>query len=308
MKIDIRYVYMILFSFAIVCSTNSQRNAAFEKYISTYSQMAIQQERKHNIPASITLAQGLLESGAGTSFLATTAKNHFGIKCHDWTGARAYKDAEIPNECFRKYNNVADSYEDHSLFLTERPRYARLFALKKTDYKGWAKGLQEYGYATDKGYANKLIDIIERYQLYQYTSDYQVIRRPTPDRTTRTATNNNLPIVFTRDIFKTHGLIYVVVRNDDTLTELANELGFNAKKLSKFNDIPVNYPLQEGDIIYLEKKKTKALQPHYFHVVKVGESMHSISQRYGVRVKNLYKMNKQKATYVPVEGDMLKLR
>ena len=307
MKIGSRIIFGVFFSLISIFFVNGQRSATFDRYISTYSQMAIEQERKYNIPASITLAQGLLESGAGTSFLATTAKNHFGIKCHEWTGARAYKDAEIPNECFRKYNNVADSYEDHSLFLTERPRYRGLFELKKTDYKGWARGLQSYGYATDKGYANKLIDIIERYQLYAYNTDYKGGRGIAPVRTTPSVPNNNIP-QYIFDIYKTHGLVYVLVHNEETLEQLAYELGFRAKNIAKYNDIPVNYPLQQGDIIYLEKKKKKADRPHYFHVVKVGESMHSISQQYGIQVKSLYKINKQKASYVPEEGDMLKLR
>jgi len=307
MKIDVRYVYMILFSFAIVSWTNAQRSATFERYISTYSQLAIQQERKYNIPASITLAQGLLESGAGTSYLAREANNHFGIKCHtEWNGARAFIDAEIRNECFRKYSRVADSYEDHSLFLTERSRYARLFTLRKSDYKGWAKGLQETGYATDKGYANKLIDLIERYQLYTYNAD-RIQNNRNVTRTQPTIPKINT-VIFTRDIYKTYGLIYVIARFDDTLAQIAHDLGFKAKNLAKYNDIPVNFPLQQGNIIYLEKKKSKADQPNSYHIVSVGESMHSISQYYGIQMKSLYNMNRKKADYVPLEGDILKLR
>ena len=308
MTTHIRCFWGILFSFVIVCFASSQKNATHERYISTYSQMAMQQEKKYNIPASIKLAQALLESGGGTSFLATTANNHFGIKCHEWTGARAYKDAEIPNECFRKYSNVADSYEDHSLFLRNRPRYAQLFTLKKDDYKGWAKGLQSTGYATDKGYANKLIDIIERYQLYQFDTDKIQDNHRITQHSKPTVPAINYPANYTRDIFKTYGLVYVIARVDDTLAQIAYELGFNVKNLAKYNDIPVNYPIQQGDIIYLQKKKTKADQPNYFHVVSIGESMHSISQRYGIQMKSLYKINKKKADFVPEEGDRLKLR
>ena len=307
MRIGIRIIFSAFFSLASIFFVNAQRTAAHEKYISAYSQLAIQQEQKYKIPASITLAQAILESGAGTSYLAREANNHFGIKCHtEWIGARAYIDAEIRNECFRKYSRVADSYEDHSLFLTERSRYARLFALKKSDYKGWAKGLQESGYATDKGYANKLIDLIERYQLYAYNSDrIQNNRRVT---TSQPAVPKINTVIFSRDIYKTYGLIYVIARSDDTLAQIAYDLGFKAKDLAKYNDIPVNYPLQQGNIIYLEKKKTKADQPNYSHVVSVGESMHSISQHYGIQVKSLYKMNRKNADYVPLEGDTLKLR
>ena len=143
--------------------------ATFDDYAAKYSKIAIREMKKHKIPASITLAQGILESGGGKSFLARTANNHFGIKCtSDWKGARAYKDAEIPNECFRKYKKVKDSYRDHSLFLVNRSRYAGLFRLNIRDYKGWAKGLQTYGYATDPAYASKLIRVIEQYKLYRY--------------------------------------------------------------------------------------------------------------------------------------------
>ena len=146
----------------------SQRKVpAYEKYIKQYSSLAIQHQKKYRIPASITLAQGLLESGAGRSELARKSNNHFGIKCHsDWRGGRVYHDDDLRGECFRKYKNPEQSYEDHARFLVDRPRYASLFKLKITDYKGWARGLQKCGYATDRAYANRLIKLIEDYDLY----------------------------------------------------------------------------------------------------------------------------------------------
>lgn len=275
--------------------------------------MAIEQERKYQIPASITLAQAILESAGGQSYLAKEANNHFGIKCHtEWQGARAYKDAEILNECFRKYSRVADSYEDHSKFLTERPRYAKLFNLRKSDYRGWATGLQECGYATDKGYANKLIRIIELYQLYVYSSDRSQsagrIAQTRPVTPTSSSVTNNRPALRSRDIYKTYGLIYVIARYDDSLEAISKDLGFKARDLAKYNEIPVNFPLRQGDIIYLEKKKKVADRPNFFHSVHVGESMHSISQHYGMQINNLYKLNRKRADYVPLEGDILKLR
>ena len=292
---------------------SAQKNASYERYINSYKNLALQQEQKYRIPASITLAQAILESGAGTSYLAKEANNHFGIKCQtDWQGARAYKDAEIRNECFRKYNSITDSYEDHSKFLTERPRYAGLFLLQKSDYRGWAKGLQEYGYATDKGYANKLIRIIELYQLYTYNTESsqanrRVVQTGRVTQTTPPATNDRTTVL-PRDIFKTYGLIYVIARTNDSLEAIARDLGFKVKDLAKYNEIPVGYPLQQGDIVYLEKKKKIADQPNFYHTVRVGESMHSISQHYGMQVNNLYSLNKRKADYVPLEGDILKLR
>ncbi|MDR0796463.1 MAG: glucosaminidase domain-containing protein [Tannerella sp.] len=303
MKINSRFLFVIVLMAVNIFFAHSQRTANIDKYINTYKQLAIEQEQKYKIPASIKLAQAILESGAGTSYLSKEANNHFGIKCHvEWKGDRAYKDAEIRNECFRKYKSIADSYEDHSRFLIERSRYERLFTLKTTNYTEWAKGLQECGYATDKGYANKLISLIERYQLYQYTNV-----QSGKSKTTSPPINNQTTQI-KRDIYKTYGLIYVIVRFDDSLAQIAYDLGFSTKQLAKYNDIPVNFPIQQGDIIYLEKKKSKADQPNQYHTVRVGESMHNISQRYGIQLKSLYKINKKKTDYVPVEGDMLILR
>lgn len=139
-----------------------RKNTSYIKYIDQYSSIAVKHQSKHGIPASITLAQGILESGAGQSELARKSNNHFGIKCHsDWNGKRSYHDDDLRGECFRNYKRVEDSYDDHALFLTGRPRYAHLFALNVKDYKGWARGLQKSGYATDKAYANKLIKMID---------------------------------------------------------------------------------------------------------------------------------------------------
>ena len=139
-----------------------------EDYVKFYSNIAMDEMIQFGIPASITLAQGILESGAGKGRLAVQANNHFGIKCHDWTGKKIYHDDDEEQECFRKYDNPEYSYRDHSLFLSNRVRYSFLFDLKKDDYKQWAKGLKKAGYATDPKYPQKLIDLIERYQLYKY--------------------------------------------------------------------------------------------------------------------------------------------
>ena len=156
-------------------NTNGALNAV-ERYIDLYSNIAKDNMRTHKIPASITLAQGILESGSGRGRLATKANNHFGIKCHGWKGAKIYHDDDRSQECFRKYRKAETSYEDHSEFLTGRKRYANLFRLKPNDYKGWAKGLRAAGYATDRKYPQKLISLIERYQLYKY--DEEVLGKP----------------------------------------------------------------------------------------------------------------------------------
>jgi LysM repeat protein len=281
-----------------------EKNQNYIDYIDQYHQLAVSHMKIYRIPASITLAQGLLESGAGKSRFTQASNNHFGIKCHEWKGEKIYYDDDTRNECFRKYKQAADSYDDHSRFLSERPRYASLFDLDVKDYKAWAKGLSKCGYATDPGYANKLIKLIEDYELYRY-DDLKVkykIDRP------RSNKSSNVAGVKQREVYKTHGLIYVVAGKDDTFDSIAFDLGFKVGDLLKYNEVPEGFPLYKGDIVYLEKKKKKADKPNYEHVVQVGESMHSISQQYGIRLHNLYRMNKKDEEYVPVEGDVLRLR
>lgn len=277
----------------------SQRKVpSYEKYIKQYSNLATQHQKKFRIPASITLAQGLLESGAGQSELARKSNNHFGIKCHsDWRGGRVYHDDDLRGECFRKYKNPEQSYEDHARFLVDRPRYASLFKLKITDYKGWARGLQKCGYATDRAYANRLIKIIEDYDLYRY------------DTAKSGKKSGKQPARISRyTVYRTNGLLYVYSNGKDSFDDIAASLGFRAKDLKKYNEVPEDFPLQKDDIVYLEKKKKKADKPNYDHVVQVGESMHSIAQKYGIQIKSLYKMNKKQKDYIPEEGDVLKLR
>ena len=148
---------------------NKSLNKHTLQYIKKYAPLAVLEMHKYNIPASVTLAQGILESGNGRSQLASKSNNHFGIKCHTgWKGAKVYHDDDEKGECFRKYKYVQSSYKDHSEFLSGRRRYASLFKLRKSDYKGWAKGLKKAGYATDKKYPKKLIKIIEEYKLYEF--------------------------------------------------------------------------------------------------------------------------------------------
>lgn len=150
--------------------TTSYANAT-EVYIANFRQIAMDEMRKYKIPASITLAQGILESGSGKGRLAVKANNHFGIKCHGWKGQKIYHDDDASQECFRKYEHAESSFEDHSTFLTSRSRYSKLFQLREDNYRGWAKGLRAAGYATDRKYPEKLISLIERYQLYEYDDE-----------------------------------------------------------------------------------------------------------------------------------------
>lgn len=296
--------FVVLF-FSLVAEGLSGQNRvrSYEDYIDRYSDLAITHMRLYEIPASITLAQGILESGAGMSDLARRSNNHFGIKCHNgWRGEVVKADDDLPNECFRKYDRVEDSYQDHSEYLVNGSRYSSLFALSITDYKGWARGLQKFGYATDKAYANKLIKIIEDYELYRF-DDKKYRRVSDSDRQLQ-----RLQETWTHQPYITHGLVYVIAVNGDTFGSIAKEFGFREKDLLKFNEVPKDFPLSEGDIVYFQKKKTRADKPYEYHTVQVGESMHSISQQYGIQLKNLYRLNKKSYEYVPVEGDVLRLR
>lgn len=282
----------------VVVSTLSAqtRNKIYEEYIRRYKDLAVEQMNRYHIPASITMAQGLLESGAGRSALARKSNNHFGIKCGgNWTGRTVYHDDDARGECFRAYKNVRDSYEDHSRFLTVRGRYSFLFKLKETDYKGWARGLKKAGYATNPRYAEQLISIIELYELYEL--DTRKGRR-----------HYDNPVKFVHQVYKANGLLYIIARDGDTFESLSNEFELSKKKLRKYNELYKNYRFKAGDIVYLEKKNKRACKPHIIHRVKDGESMYSISQIYGIRLKNLYKLNKKDEDYSPRVGDYLRLR
>ena len=272
------------------------RNKQYEAYIKKYRDIAVEEMRKYHIPASITLAQGLLESGAGQSTLARKSNNHFGIKCgSDWDGKSVRYDDDARNECFRAYKHPKQSYEDHSKFLASRSRYAFLFKLKITDYKGWAKGLKKAGYATDRRYAQRLIDIIELYDLHQYDTKKGL-------KWMKDNPNPHQPYI-------ANGLVYIVVRPGDTWKSISKEFDVSRKKLRKYNDLYKGYVLQPGDILYLEKKNRKADKEHVVHVLRAGESMYSISQKYGIRLKNLYKRNKMEPdSPAPDVGTILRLR
>lgn len=272
------------------------RSRQYEEYIKKYRELAVEEMKKYHIPASITLAQGLLESGAGQSTLARKSNNHFGIKCgSDWRGKTVSHDDDARGECFRAYKHPKQSYEDHSKFLVGRPRYASLFKLKITDYKGWARGLKKAGYATNPRYAEQLIGIIELYNLHKYdTKGGLKWMKENPDP--------HQPYI-------ANGLVYVVVRSGDSWKSISKEFDISQKKLRKYNDLYKGYALQVGDILYLEEKNKRASKEHIVHVLRAGESMHTISQRYGIRLKNLYKKNKMNPEDpAPKTGTILRLR
>lgn len=282
-----------------------RRNTAYLNYISQYKDLAIEQMLRYRVPASITLAQGLLESRAGLSDLAVRGNNHFGIKCHGWTGRKTYHDDDEAGECFRAYDNARQSYEDHSRFLSQNSRYARLFSLDRTDYRGWAKGLKACGYATNPNYANSLIGIIETYGLSQYdranTYD-RFLERHTADTPAR-------PGETLHQIYSYNDNYYVVAREGDTYTSIAKEVGLSPRKIAKYNERNKKDTLSPGEYVYLKKKRKKAEKKYKKrpHIVKAGESLYSIAQYYGVRTKSLYKKNNLSPDYQISVGDRIKV-
>lgn len=282
-------------------------NQRYQTYINQYRDLAIEQMLKFKIPASITLAQGLLESGAGYSELATKGNNHFGIKCHGWTGRKTYHDDDEAQECFRAYNNVYESYEDHSLLLSRQPRYRSLFSLDGDDYKGWAHGLKKCGYATSPTYAQKLIGIIELYKLQQYDKAKKY------DRFMESRAYKDSPSAkggILHPIHRYNKNYYIVVKQGDTFRSIGKELGLSYRKIAKYNERNKRDKLVVGETIYLKKKQKKADKSYKNrpHTVKPGESMYSIAQYYGMRVKSLYKKNGLSPDYVPKVGDKLRVR
>lgn len=277
--------FLLLFLSVVAIAGTSQ---VTENYINQFAPLAVEQMKKYQIPASITLAQGILESGNGKSELATKANNHFGIKCHNsWSGEKIYFDDDEKNECFRKYTSVLDSYEDHSLFL-KKPRYEELFKLKLSDYKGWAEGLKKCGYATSPSYAKSLIELIEKYKLYEYDKE--------------SAKGSNDLVFFVSD----NRIKYVKVKKGESIDELAQRTVIGKKRLSKYNDWPELHMLKEGEVVYIQPKRKNGSVSEY--KVKRGDSVRSVSQTYGIKIKRLCKLNDIQNSTELKEGMVLKLR
>ncbi|MCW3104456.1 MAG: lytG [Bacteroidetes bacterium] len=301
MRSRIPFLLLLVLPGMLCFAQPAERKMSPEKYIDSYKDEAIKEMLMYNIPASITLAQGMLESGNGNSDLAVYANNHFGIKCHDWNGPTFIKDDDAKDECFRKYPSVLDSYTDHSKFLKNRPRYASLFTLKRNDYKGWAEGLKAAGYATDPKYTKRLIELIEAYKLYELDKMEGVpnitasVEKPaTPDK------------FEPREILRFHLIKYVIVKPGDSFYKIAHDTDKDLWQLYKFNDLDPNSTLVPGQKLYLQPKRNRAEEP--FHTVKKGETMRSISQLHGIKLKKLYKKNHIAPGTEPAPGTVLYLR
>jgi LysM repeat protein len=294
----------------------------YNQYIQNYKEIAVRKMHEYNIPASITLAQGLLESGSGNSELALKANNHFGIKCHkEWTGMTYTMDDDEKNECFRKYASAEESYSDHSFFLTSRPRYAGLFQLDVKDYKGWAYGLKSAGYATNPRYAEMLIKIIEENELYLYDSGDQrpVAKKTKPEKPSsddeevvenKAQKSNSFTFLEVaegnRKIYVNNNVKLIYARPGDDPRTIAHDLGIHAFQVLQYNELGKNESLKAGQIVYVEPKKKKAsVESHTF---KKGENMREISQLYGIKLKALYKKNNLSEGHEPEAGTVLFLQ
>ena len=276
----------IVIIFSILTTLSLYAGNAYEEYIERFSPIAIAQQEEFGIPASVTLAQGILESGAGKSTLASQGNNHFGIKCHkEWQGESMLRNDDAPDECFRVYPNPEESYRDHSLFL-KKDRYASLFKLEITDYTGWAKGLKSCGYATDPNYAERLITIIERYALYTFDTEAGRNAEETVEYIRMCLTN-------THPLRKSRGLYYVVATPDDTYEAIAREFGMSAKTLMEYNDADRHHDIKPWEEVYLQEKLTSPPEEVRKITIGEGESIHSVAQRFGMKVSAIKALNKK---------------
>lgn len=285
-----------------------------EEYIQKWKDVAIQEMRRYGIPASITLAQGILESGDGNGDLAVHANNHFGIKCHDWTGRSIRRDDDKKNECFRKYDSAEESFEDHSQFLANRPRYAFLFDYKITDYKDWAHGLKKAGYATNPHYPQLLIKIIEDNNLQQYDQIglKEGMLAQTHTKAPRSSHNSNGSDVVDitigpRYFVSDNDIKFIVVQKGDTYNKLSQRYNVGKRQLINYNDLERDYKLEEGDKLYIQPKRNKQ-RVHPYHTVQDGETLWDISQRFGVKMKKILKHNDLNSASEIHPGMKLKLR
>lgn len=290
-----------------------------EQYIQTYKGIAIEQMKKNGVPASIIMAQALLESGNGNGRLAVEANNHFGIKCHkDWTGATIRHDDDAPQECFRKYNDPKQSFEDHSAYLKANKRYAFLFELSSTDYKGWAYGLKKAGYATNPKYAELLIKQIEDNQLYLLDQGVD-ITFASKATTSGTKTRKNsrtgkgdevfvVDIYDQRNVSENNGSKFVITKEGDTFDKIAEQYGLMRWQLYKYNELSSDSTIKAGQRIYIQPKRNKASKGNEFYIVQDGDKMYQIAQNYGIKLKRLYAMNQMNTGEEPAAGQKIYLR
>jgi LysM repeat protein len=308
----------------VVSSTISDPSA--EDYINMYKDLAVSEMKRTGIPASITIAQGMIESDIGRSQLAREANNHFGIKCHDdWKGPALYKNDDRRNECFRKYRRAEESFYDHSDFLRSGSRYSFLFYIKDEDYKEWARGLKKAGYATNPDYANMLIRKIEQYNLMNLDQGYNLANlsgqspvTATPAVSKKDTINDQkqVPVLSAGSavaarvprIMENNRIQYIIVKDGDTRDRIENEFQLLKWELPRYNDLESNFPLVPGQILYLQPKRDKAEVGKDYYNAAEGDTMYLISQKFGIKLKSLYEMNRMEEGTEPESGRKIWLR
>jgi LysM repeat protein len=305
-----KYLFSIFF---IISTIISFAQTSRHEYIQRYQLLAIEEMNRSGIPASITMAQACLESADGNSELSRKSNNHFGIKCKsNWKGKKVYYDDDARNECFRKYKTVEESYIDHTNFLMNNPRYSSLFMLDHTDYKSWAHGLKKAGYATSKTYAHRLIDIIETHKLYRldYKMSIDELNAYEQKKLGNEGVSNSLTISAyqSHKIAKINRVKSVLARKGDTYEIIAQEIGLDAWALYKYNDQQKGYQPQENEVVYIQPKKRKTKKDNPAHRVEPGETMHYLSQLYGIKLNLLYMRNGIKKGMQPLPGQIIYLR
>ncbi len=298
-------------------SLHGQHRVTLSEYIQTYKYIAIAEMRESGIPASIKMAQAILESGFGNSELAVNANNHFGIKCHGWHGLTySYTDDE-PDECFRKYDDPVQSFYDHTLFLTNRPRYSFLFDYNMMDYEAWAYGLSRAGYATNPRYPQLLINLIREHDLARldrkamdagfvvadHVPENQLVKQPA--KVSRSS--NTTDVAFRQREYGTYNRIkYIVASQGDTPQSLERELDIRAWQIRRYNDLENDKDMQPGQKVFLQPKRRKGGAE--YHIAQANDSMASISQQYGIRIENLYRRNNMIYGMEPIMGQKILLR
>ena len=299
----IAILFFVILFFPTFVIGQSKRITKSE-YVKKYSNIAVSEMKRTGIPASITLSQAILESDIGNSTLAKNANNHFGIKCHSsWKGKKVYHDDDKKHECFRKYKTVEKSFIDHSDFLKNGRRYQFLFELKTTNYKSWAKGLRKAGYATNPKYPKLLINIIEDLHL----SDYDKGKKPNNNNSKKGKVRNekkknkrrknkslgdvdNFSISI-KNIKQNNRVKYITVKNGDTYYKISKKYELMLWEILRYNDLKKESKLVAGQRIYIQPKRNKAEKGKEYHIVKNGDTMYTISQKYAVKLKKLYRKN-----------------
>jgi len=322
----------LLISFFSSCKTQKPLTSSTvgtgsaQDYIDQYKELAVREMNRTGVPASITLAQGMIESDYGRSRLAREANNHFGIKCHsDWKGPTITHHDDKRNECFRKYRKPDESFTDHSDFLKTGSRYAFLFDLKQDDYKGWARGLKKAGYATNPDYANMLIKKIEELGLYNFDTRNGLAPKTampgpvlpdsdssirSPANTDKIVSGSDNPVIAARPvrIKENNRIQYIIVKAGETKESIEKEFSLLKWELSKYNELDSEFNPVPGQILYLQPKREKAEPGKEYHIVKEGDTMYIVSQQYGIKLKNLYELNRMTSDAEPVAGTRLWLR